>query len=190
MAGFSLSGGRNSPFARHPKKGTEIGKTLFGAVRQQAMAGVPPVESAQMIGSRRHTRHAAGRRNAPQNSKEKCIRTGWQPAGSPSSAQPIPSARSYPSTQPVPSSIDSARRGWRAKFAACPSSKRSSASSTPSQLVGRSPHLAQDLQVFRWQANRRMIPISPAKPALVHSAKYLQSFRNCRLTCAGFQRRT
>jgi hypothetical protein len=44
----------------------------------------------------------AGGRNALANSKEKCIRRGWQPAGT------------SPGTPFVPSSIDSAGRGWRA----------------------------------------------------------------------------
>jgi hypothetical protein len=42
-----------SPLLRHSQKAAEVRETLDEAIRQQAMAGLPPVKSAQLTGSRR-----------------------------------------------------------------------------------------------------------------------------------------
>jgi len=70
-----------SPLTWHPKKAAEDKKTLAEAIRQHAMAGLPPVESARLTGSRRHAlaRLPADEKRY-QNSNKKCIRTEWQRA--------------------------------------------------------------------------------------------------------------
>jgi hypothetical protein len=51
--------GSKNPIAQH-RKGDKSEKTLSGAALQHVMAGLPPVKTAQMTGSRRPTHPVAG----------------------------------------------------------------------------------------------------------------------------------